>query len=378
MSSNARVQTEAPEAPRLPPPVPPQGADTKLRIDGLTKIYGRSAAQAIELLRAGSSRDDVQRETRATVAVRDVAFSVGAGETFVVMGLSGSGKSTLIRCLNRLIEPSAGRILVDGADICGFDTARLRELRLRKIAMVFQNVALLPHRTVLENVEFGLKVRGLPRGQRRDAAMAALEQVGLARWATHRPDKLSGGMQQRVGLARGLAVDPDILLMDEPFSALDPLIRNDMQQELLALQNRLRKTIVFITHDLHEALTLGNRIAIMKDGQFVQVGTAIEIVGAPADEYVAAFTSDIDRARVLTVREVMRIPPTGDDSDLRRVRPETRLSEIYDMCATGDAIAVANDDGRVIGILHPLDVFRALAANPGKAPPRPEAGTPIA
>jgi glycine betaine/proline transport system ATP-binding protein len=273
----------------------------KLQVESLAKIYGQREAAALEMLRSGVSRDDVHVRTRATIAVLDVSFAVQPGETFVVMGLSGSGKSTLIRCLNRLIEPTAGKIIIDQADICRFDAAALRELRVRKIAMVFQHVALLPHRTVVENVAFGLKIRGLASKQRRERAMAALEQVGLAKWASQRPAQLSGGMQQRVGLARALAVDPDILLMDEPFSALDPLIRSEMQEQLLHLQRNLKKTIVFITHDLHEALALGNRIAIMKDGRFVQVATPVEILGAPADDYVSAFTRDIDRARILTV-----------------------------------------------------------------------------
>jgi glycine betaine/proline transport system ATP-binding protein len=245
--------------------------------------------------------------------------------------------------------------------------------------MGFQHVALLPHRTVLENVEFGLKVRGLPAKARRDIAIAALERVGLGRSASQRPAKLSGGMQQRVGLARALAVDPDILLMDEPFSALDPLIRGGMQQELLTLQRTLRKTIIFITHDLHEALTLGNRIAIMKDGRFVQVGKATDIVGAPADEYVAAFTRDIDRARVLSVGEIMRPPPPAGASDTAaagNVRPDDRLADIYRLCADGRPITVVDDLGRQIGVVLPLDVFRVLAESP--RPPGRADGTPAA
>jgi glycine betaine/proline transport system ATP-binding protein len=389
----------------------------KLQVESLAKIYGQREAAALEMLRSGVSRDDVHVRTRATIAVLDVSFVVQPGETFVVMGLSGSGKSTLIRCLNRLIEPTAGKIIIDQADICRFDAAALRELRVRKIAMVFQHVALLPHRTVVENVAFGLKIRGLASKQRRERAMAALEQVGLAKWASQRPAQLSGGMQQRVGLARALAVDPDILLMDEPFSALDPLIRSEMQEQLLHLQRNLKKTIVFITHDLHEALALGNRIAIMKDGRFVQVATPVEILGAPADDYVSAFTRDIDRARILTVTNVMRLPATvmltesvaaararlgfgvgslyavdelgrpvgivtaaklnaaAANSQLRqlletsfpRARADARLVEIYAACAGGVSIAILDSADRIIGMVQPLDVFAALSTPTGKA-----------
>jgi glycine betaine/proline transport system ATP-binding protein len=393
------------------------GQAAKLQVESLVKIYGQAEAAALEMLRAGVSRDEVHARTRAIVAVLNVSFAVHTGETFVVMGLSGSGKSTLIRCVNRLIEPTAGKILVDQADICECDAAGLRELRLHKIAMVFQHVALLPHRTVIENVEFGLKIRGLASKQRRDRAMAALDQVGLAKWASERPANLSGGMQQRVGLARGLAVDPDILLMDEPFSALDPLIRSEMQDQLLDLQRNLKKTIIFITHDLHEALALGNRIAIMKDGTFVQIASPVEILNAPANEYVSAFIRDIDRARILTVTDLMRLPVTvtltesvaaarariGFDvgslfavdelgrpigivtadklnaavatshvrqlleTSFPRARAGARIAEIYAACAGGVSIAVLDNADRIIGVVQPLDVFAALSAPTGKA-----------
>jgi glycine betaine/proline transport system ATP-binding protein len=364
-----------------------------IRVESLTKIYGPKEARAAALLRQGLSREEIRQTTAATVAVEDVSFSVRAGETFVVMGLSGSGKSTLIRCLNRLVEPTSGRVLIDNADVSAFDDRALRQFRLRKIAMVFQHVALMPHRSVLENVAFGLKIRGVHTKQRREAAMAALEQVDLAQWAEQRPAKLSGGMQQRVGLARALAVNPDVLLMDEPFSALDPLIRSDMQRELLTLQKSVNKTIVFITHDLHEALTLGGRIAIMKDGRFVQIGRPVQIIEAPTDEYVAAFTRDIDRARVLTARDIMRQPhvssitnmgveqpgirafaanndgriagpamrsPSPVPGEFPRVSPETRLCDLYEMCGSGTPIAVVDTAGHILGMVHPLDLFRAL------------------
>ena len=236
----------------------------KLRIEHLYKIFGDAPVKMLERLKAGASKQEIQAETGHVVAVSDVTFDIQPGEMFVVMGLSGSGKSTLVRCINQLITPTAGRVLVDGEDIVAASPARLREIRLTKIAMVFQHFALFPHRTVAENAAYGLKVRGVDPATRRVAALEALDLVGLKNWADLPPGNLSGGMQQRVGLARALAVKPDIMLMDEPFSALDPLIRRDMQGELLELQKRFKTTIVFITHDLHEALTLGHHIAIMK------------------------------------------------------------------------------------------------------------------
>jgi len=288
---------------QLSQPVTESGRSLTKRIEvrGLTKVFGADAKEALAMARQGASKSDILDRAGVVVAVHDVSFCVEQGEIFVVVGLSGSGKSTLVRCLNRLQEPSAGSIEIDGEDIVQADDESLRALRLNKIAMVFQHFALLPHRTVAENVEYGLKMRGLGKAERRHKALDALQSVGLGAWADQLPSALSGGMQQRVGLARALALDPEILLMDEPFSALDPLIRRDMQQELLELQRRYRTTIIFITHDLNEALTLGDRVAVMKDGRFVQVGRPAEIVTAPADEYVANFIRDIDRGRVLPV-----------------------------------------------------------------------------
>src|SRR5690606_23617829 len=245
----------------------------KIRVRHLSKIFGEAPERALERLVAGADKDQIFEETGSVVAVADVSFEVGEGEIFVVMGLSGSGKSTLVRCINRLFEATAGELLVDDEDVLAMDGEQLRQIRLGKIAMVFQHFALFPHKTVAENVEFGLKVRGVAAEPRRERALEALDMVGLRAWADVAPSNLSGGMQQRVGLARALAVDPEVLLMDEPFSALDPLIRRDMQQELIRLQQALRMTIIFITHDLHEALTIGDHIAIMKDGRFVQIGT---------------------------------------------------------------------------------------------------------
>jgi len=387
-------------------------AVARVRAENVYKIFGGAREEALRRLEAGASKDEVYRETGAVVAVRDVSFSVPAGAVFVVMGLSGSGKSTLIRCVNRLIDPTSGRVFLDDADVMALEAEQLRELRLRKMAMVFQHFALFPHKTVGENVEYGLKVRGVERAARREKALEALAMVGLADWADTPPEQLSGGMQQRVGLARALAVDPELMLMDEPFSALDPLIRRDMQEELLKLQERLKMTIVFITHDLHEALLLGDRIAIMKDGAFVQVGTPEEIVADPADDYVADFTQDVDRSRVFTAKRVMRrsamLPgsdvdvaqaraeleragagelyvgdgegrPVGlvtagdlarDDGDslgavmrsrFPTTRPEATLHEVLEPCREGLPVAVLGDDGRLEGVVEPLEVIAALS-----------------
>jgi len=388
-------------------------ASSQVRIEGLWKIFGGDAEEARRRYRAGEDRNDIFEAVGALIAVADVAFEVRSGETFVVMGLSGSGKSTLIRCINRLITPTAGTIEVAGEDVLTAGPARLRDLRRNHVAMVFQHFALLPHKTVLENVAYGLKIRGVERASRRASALEAIEQVGLAPWADSLPANLSGGMQQRVGLARALAVDPDILLMDEPFSALDPLIRRDMQQELLRLQEQLHKTIVFITHDLHEALILGDRIAIMKEGRFVQLGTAEEIVGNPADDYVASFTKDVDRSKVFRVASVMRAPLTLDlETDTiatarKRLReskaeasfvtdsegavvgvvtvgaltacgsedagvgdamrtdfpvalPDDQLADVYDACSRELPVAVLDREGRLAGELRASDVFARL------------------
>jgi glycine betaine/proline transport system ATP-binding protein len=269
-----------------------------LEADHLFKVFGRRPEQAVERLRSGSDREEL-REDGATAAVVDACFEVGEGEIFVIMGLSGSGKSTLLRMLNGLAAPTAGRVLFDGQELTALPDKELRSVRSHRISMVFQHFALFPHRTVLENAGYGLEQQGVPRAERDRRAAEALELVGLAQWQDSWPDELSGGMQQRVGLARALATDADLLLMDESFSALDPLIRREMQEQLLQLQQQLRKSIVFITHDLNEAMRLGDRIAVMRDGRIVQQGTPAEIVLSPADEYVAAFVGDVDRDRVL-------------------------------------------------------------------------------
>lgn len=260
----------------------------------------------------GLTRRELMDRTGCTAAVRDVNFEVAPGEVFVVMGLSGSGKSTLVRCLTRLIEPTAGEIVFEGEDIRDADERRLRELRRSKFSMVFQHFGLLPHRRVVDNVAFGLEIRGMGRAERTRRALEVVELVGLSGYENSYPDQLSGGMQQRVGLARALAGDPDVLLFDEPFSALDPLIRRDMQSEVIRLHHEVGKTMVFITHDLSEALKLGDRILIMRDGKMVQCGTGDELVGAPADDYVRDFVKDVARGDVLTLRWIMR-PATPED-----------------------------------------------------------------
>jgi len=280
----------------------------KLVINSLYKIFGKRPKAALSLLEMGRSKEEILEKTGQTVGLQAIDLEILEGEIFVIMGLSGSGKSTLLRCLNRLIPPTSGKILLDGIDIASLDEAALREIRRKKLGMVFQNFALLPHRSVVENVAFGLEVQEIQESERLEKARQTLEMVGLSGYEESMPDQLSGGMKQRVGLARALASDPDILLMDEAFSALDPIIRAGMQDELLDLQNALNKTIVFVTHDLDEALKLGNRIALMKDGRIIQVGTPEEILTAPADAYVAQFVAGVDMTRVLTAEGVMKPP----------------------------------------------------------------------
>ncbi len=281
----------------------------KVVVKNLYKIFGGRASEARKLLEKGESKEEIQRKTGAVVGVQDANFSIRKGETFVIMGLSGSGKSTLQRLLNRILEPTSGEILIDNEDITKLDAAGLRRARRKHFCgMVFQQFAILPHRTVLDNVAFGLEIQGVDKKERYEKAQRVIEVVGLAGNEESYPSQLSGGMQQRVGLARALSVDADILLMDEAFSALDPLIRRDMQNELIELQSKLQKTIIFVTHDLDEALRLGDRIAIMKDGEIVQLDTAEGIIAKPANEYVANFIQDIDRSEVFTADSIMQKP----------------------------------------------------------------------
>ncbi|SFD99800.1 glycine betaine/L-proline ABC transporter ATP-binding protein ProV [Paracidovorax konjaci] len=282
----------------------------QITIDHVFKVFGDAPETALELVRQGCSKQEIMERTGHSIGVFDATFTIEAGEIFVVMGLSGSGKSTLVRMLNWLVEPTAGRILIEGADINALSDRALRALRRKDISMVFQSFALMPHMTVLDNTAFGLELAGVDRAERQRQAAAALEQVGLGAWAQSYPDELSGGMQQRVGLARALASDPSILLMDEAFSALDPIIRTEMQSELLRLQQIQRRTIVFISHDLDEAMRIGDRIAIMKDGQVVQVGTPDEILRNPADDYVRNFVRGVDAAAVFKAGDIARRPLT--------------------------------------------------------------------
>ncbi|MGO4889755.1 glycine betaine/L-proline ABC transporter ATP-binding protein [Anaerobacillus sp. MEB173] len=286
--------------------------NTKLRVKNVTKIFGKNPKQAIKLLNEGESKDEILEKSGLTVGVNNANFEVNQGEIFVIMGLSGSGKSTLVRMLNRLIDPTIGEIYIDGQDITKMNKEDLKNTRRKKISMVFQRFGLFPHRSVLKNIEFGLEVQGLDKKSRKETAIKSLELVGLSGYENSFPHQLSGGMQQRVGLARALANDPDILLMDEAFSALDPLIRKDMQEELLNLQATMNKTIIFITHDLDEALRIGDRIALMKDGSIVQIGEPEDILLNPSNEFVSSFLKDIDLSKVLTASNIMTAPLSMD------------------------------------------------------------------
>src|SRR5690625_2286791 len=305
-----------------------------IEIKDLTKVFGRNPKQALKMLDDGLTKAEILKKTGCTVGVNRATFSVEAGEVFVIMGLSGSGKSTLVRLINRLIEPTEGSILIEGENLAAMDKKELRNVRRDKLGMVFQKFALFPHRTILENAELGLEIQNVSKEKRRKKATEALELVGLGGYLNQKPSQLSGGMQQRVGLARALANDPEVLLMDEAFSALDPLIRKDMQDELMDLQAKMQKTIVFITHDLDEALRIGDRIALMKDGSIVQIGTPEEILVHPKNDYVEKFVEDIDRSKVLTAQHIMKRPETvnierhGPRVALERMREEG-LSGMY-------------------------------------------------
>ncbi|MDD9138594.1 glycine betaine/L-proline ABC transporter ATP-binding protein [Fructobacillus sp. CRL 2054] len=277
----------------------------KVQLKHLTKIFGKKQKAALKMVKENKSKNEIFEKTGSTVGVYDINLEVNEGEIFVIMGLSGSGKSTLIRLLNRLIEPTSGQIILDGKDITHYNKKEMLDIRRKKMSMVFQNFALFPHRTILENTEYGLEIQGVPAAERRKRAEKALENSKLISFKNQYPSQLSGGMQQRVGLSRALTNDPDILLMDEAFSALDPLVRHEMQDELLDLQANVQKTIIFITHDLNEALRLGDRIAIMKDGQLQQVGTGEEILTNPANDYVENFVEDVDRSKVLNAESIM-------------------------------------------------------------------------
>ena len=331
-------------------------------IDHVFKVFGDDPQEALALVRQGLSKQEVLARTGQSIGVFDAHLSIEAGEIFVVMGLSGSGKSTLVRLLNLLIEPSAGRILVDGVDIAQLLDAQLRALRRKDISMVFQSFALMPHMTVLDNTALGLELAGVDRAQRQAQAAQALEQVGLAGWGDSYPDELSGGMQQRVGLARALASDPSILLMDEAFSALDPIIRTEMQSELLRLQKVRRRTIVFISHDLDEAMRIGDRIAIMKDGHVVQVGTPDEILREPADDYVRSFVQGVDASVVFKAGDIARQALTvfSEQAD-RGCRATLRLMEDMDY----EYAYVLSTNKRFMGVVSSQSLRDALRGHQG-------------
>ncbi|MGV9290402.1 quaternary amine ABC transporter ATP-binding protein [Streptomyces sp. NPDC003719] len=345
-------------------------------VDGLWKVFGPKAARVPadpELTALPPA--ELRSRTGCTAAVRDVSFDVRKGEVFVVMGLSGSGKSTLVRCLTRLIEPTAGTIAIDGEDVRAMDRGRLRELRRHRAAMVFQHFGLLPHRTVLDNVAYGLEVQGMRRAERRERAAAIVAKVGLEGLEHRRPGQLSGGQRQRVGLARALAVDPEVLLFDEPFSALDPLIRRDMQEEVVRLHREEGRTMVFITHDLQEALKLGDRIALMRDGRVVQLGTPEEIVGSPADDYVREFVRDVPREQVLTVRTAMRPADSADEAGAGpALRPEATVTEAIEAVARAGAPARVMDEGRCLGVVDADALLSVVAGTTD--PPAAAASAP--
>lgn len=387
----------------------------KLEVKHLTKIFGKRQKQALEMVQQAKSKTKILEKTGATVGVYDVNFEVQTGEIFVIMGLSGSGKSTLIRLLNRLIDPTSGDIYIDGQDVAKMSEEELRDVRRHKLNMVFQNFGLFPHRTILENTEFGLEVRGVDKEERTRLAEQALDNAGLLSFKDQYPDQLSGGMQQRVGLARALANNPDILLMDEAFSALDPLIRREMQDELLDLQAEHERTIIFITHDLNEALRIGDRIAIMADGQIMQIGTGEEILTNPANDFVREFVEDVDRSKVLTAQNIMTTPLTTNididgptvalnrmkkeevsmllavdrkrhlkgsltaeaardarkqhqalaeviDKNVRKVTQETLITDIFPLIYDSPApLAVVDDKDKLVGVIIKGRVIEALA-----------------
>ncbi len=326
----------------------------KLKVQNITKVFGKNPSKAIDLLQKGKTKKEILEETGMTIGVNQANFEIKSGEIFVIMGLSGSGKSTLVRMFNRLVKPTSGSLILDGDDVVKMNKEELRDMRRKKMSMVFQNFALFPHRTVLDNTEYGLEVQGTPKAEREKKAKEALELVGLKGYENQYPGELSGGMQQRVGLARALANDPDILLMDEAFSALDPLIRKDMQDFLLELQEKMERTIIFITHDLDEALRIGDRIVLMKDGSVVQVGTPEEIMTNPANDYVERFVEDVNVAKVYTAESVMnRAESITVDRGPRvalKIMQEAGYSSIY----------VVDKKKTLLGVVTADDISRAI------------------
>jgi len=333
-----------------------QQVEHEIVVNNLWKVFGRNPSSALESENLSKSRAEIQEEFGQVVALRDVSFNVEKGETFVVMGLSGSGKSTLVRCLIRLIEATSGNIFVEQEDVTSLDDSALQEFRRSKISMVFQNFGLLPHRNVMDNACYGLEVKGMSREERYERAQKMLDLVGLSGWERSRVRQLSGGMQQRVGLARALAVEPEILLMDEPFSGLDPLIRRQMRSELADLQKELKKTMVFITHDLDEAVSVGDRIAIMRDGEIIQMGTPREIIMNPADEFVSEFTEDVSKDRVLNASSVSVSPDLTYtySADLDKLKSKVSTTE-------AKHVAFVNESGSSLGVLMRADIEKAIS-----------------
>jgi len=341
------------------------GVEPIIRASGVWKIFGPKADSIIGTPDAELPRSELRAKTGCVAAVSDVSLEVWPGEVFVVMGLSGSGKSTLVRTLIRLIEPTAGTIEIAGQDVTGSSASELRTLRRHSVSMIFQHFGLLAHRRVVDNVAFGLEIQGVAKAERLARARDVLRLVGLEEVENSFPDQLSGGMQQRVGVARAFAADPKVMLYDEPFSALDPLIRRDMQDEVMRLQHETGKTMVFITHDLPEALRLGDRIAIMRDGKIVQLGTGEELVGSPADEYVENFVRDVPRSHVLTLRWIMRTPEPGEAEDGPELDVTTTVRDAVPVLAGSEKPVRAVQDGRVVGIVDRVAVLKAIAGEGG-------------
>ncbi|EAE7071625.1 quaternary amine ABC transporter ATP-binding protein [Listeria monocytogenes] len=331
---------------------------SKIKVEELTKIFGKKASKASSLLSQGKSKTDILKETGATIGVNKASFSVEEGEIFVIMGLSGSGKSTLVRLLNRLIEPTSGKIWLDGKELSSLNKKELLEVRRKSMSMVFQNFGLFPNRTINRNVEYGLEIQGMDKEEREKNAAESLALVGLAGYGDQYPSQLSGGMQQRVGLARALANNPDILLMDEAFSALDPLNRKDMQDQLLDLQDKMKKTIIFITHDLDEALRIGDHIMIMRDGSVVQTGSPEEILAHPANEYVEKFIEDVDRSKVYTASNVMIRP---EIVNFEKDGPRVALKRMRE--AGTSSVFVVKRNRELVGIVHAAEVSKLVKEN---------------
>ena len=332
-----------------------------ISVRNLWKVFGANADKVVGSPLADLSRSELRAQTGNTIAVRDVSFDVAPGEVFVVMGLSGSGKSTLVRCMTRLIEPTQGSLTLEGEDILKVDNARLRELRKTRFSMVFQHFGLLPHRKVIDNIAYSLEINGIKKAERHARANEVIELVGLSGYAQAYPEQLSGGMQQRVGLARALAVDPQVLFLDEPFSALDPLIRRDMQQEVIRLHHELGKTMVFITHDLSEAVKVGDRIAIMRDGAVVQTGTPEELVANPADEYVANFVRDIAKSHVLTLKYLARPARSDEAIDGPELPANTIIRDAAQVILQTHKPVRVNDNGKALGVVSSEDVLRLIS-----------------